>query len=190
LPDNGPYRVATIDIPWAAEPEGDAERAAGRGYWPYPTLTIEQACALPVGKIMADDSILWMWVTNFILVRGLHLRILKAWGDFEPKTLITWPKEKAGHGIWLRGQTEHVVMAVRGKPVVTLTKQTTLLRGAVREHSEKPVEFYDLVESLCPAPRYVDLFSRYRHNDKWDCHGDEAPPHPLDIPPCLRRTAP
>jgi len=32
------------------------------------------------------------------------------------------------------------------------------------------------VESLCPAPRYADLFSRYRHNDKWDCHGDEAPP--------------
>jgi hypothetical protein len=28
---------------------------------------------------------------------------------------------------------------------------------------------------LCPAPRYADLFSRYRHNDKWDCHGDEAP---------------
>jgi N6-adenosine-specific RNA methylase IME4 len=39
----------------------------------------------------------------------------------------------------------------------------------------KPAEFYDLVESLCPAPRYADIFSRYRHNDKWDCHGDEAP---------------
>ena len=32
------------------------------------------------------------------------------------------------------------------------------------------------IESLCPAPRYADLFSRYRHNDKWDCHGNEAPP--------------
>jgi hypothetical protein len=35
----------------------------------------------------------------------------------------------------------------------------------------------ELVESLCPAPRYADLFSRYRHNDKWDCYGDEAPPY-------------
>jgi N6-adenosine-specific RNA methylase IME4 len=46
---------------------------------------------------------------------------------------------------------------------------------ATARHSLKPKEFYDLVESLCPAPRYADLFSRYRHNDKWDCHGDEAP---------------
>jgi hypothetical protein len=72
----------------------------------------------------------------------------------------------------------------------------------------KPVEFYELVESLCPAPRYADLFSRYQHNDKWDCHGDQAPtaepdpgtmpdlaeePDPGEMPPnpdFLRRTAP
>jgi N6-adenosine-specific RNA methylase IME4 len=66
-------------------------------------------------------------------------------------------------------------MAVRGKPVVTLGGQSTLLWAPVREHSQKPREFYDLIESLCPAPRYADLFSRYKHNDKWDCHGDQAP---------------
>ena len=67
-------------------------------------------------------------------------------------------------------------MAVRGKPIVTLTNQTTLLHAPVRAHSQKPVEFYDLVELLCPAPRYADLFSRYRHNERWDCHGDQSPP--------------
>jgi N6-adenosine-specific RNA methylase IME4 len=80
-----------------------------------------------------------------------------------------------GMGDWLRGQTEHCIMAVRGKPIVTLTNQTTLLHAPVRAHSQKPPEFYDFVEKLCPAPRYADLFSRYRHNDKWDCHGAEAP---------------
>ena len=108
-------------------------------------------------------------------------------GGFEPKTILTWAKDKMGTGDWLRGQTEHVVMAVRGKPIVTLTNQThAAARAPVRGHSQKPVEFYDLVESLCPAPRYADLFSRYRHNDKWDCHGDEAPSDDvgdgLDIP--------
>jgi hypothetical protein len=59
------------------------------------------------------------------------------------------------------------------------------MRGAVlhlkeaaaqfREWQGKPLEFYDFVEKLCPAPRYAYLFSRYRHNEKWDCHGDEAP---------------
>ena len=192
LPGRGPYRVGTIDIPWAYEPDGDADRAAHRGAWPYPTITIEQACALPVGSIMHDDSILWLWVTNFILARGLHLPVLRAWG-FEPKTIVTWEKDSTSTGIWLTGQTEHVVMAARGKPLVTLTNQTTLLRGPVRDHSVKPREFYDLVESLCPAARYADLFSRYRHNDKWDCHGDEAPANPSnmpDTPAFLRRAAP
>lgn len=65
-------------------------------------------------------------------------------------------------------------MATRGRPTVTLTNQTTVLHGPMRKHSEKPTEFYDFVERLCPAPRYCDLFSRYRHNEKWDCHGDES----------------
>jgi N6-adenosine-specific RNA methylase IME4 len=87
-------------------------------------------------------------------------------------------------------------MAVRGKPVVQSANLTTLLKGPfhpVRKnaHSAKPVEFYDFIEKLCPAPRYADLFSRYRHNDRWDCHGDEAPPADPggmpDIPAFLRR---
>jgi N6-adenosine-specific RNA methylase IME4/ParB-like chromosome segregation protein Spo0J len=174
LPGNGLYRVASTDIPWASEPDGDADRAAHRGYWPFPTMTIEQACALPVGSIMHADSVLWLWVTNFILAQGLHLQVLREWG-FEPKTILTWVKDSFGNGAWLRGQTEHAIMAVRGKPVVELTNQSTVLHAPARGHSVKPPEFYDFVEKLCPAPRYVDLFSRYRHNDKWDCHGDEAP---------------
>ena len=118
-------------------------------------------------------------MTNFIWVRGLHVPVLRAWG-LEPKTGMTWPKDRVGRGYWLKGQTEHLVMAVRGKPVVTLTDQTTLLQGPFTLvhkgiHSAKPKEAYTFIESLCPAPRYADLFSRYRHNDKWDCHGNEAP---------------
>jgi len=80
-----------------------------------------------------------------------------------------------GCGDWLRGQTEHCIMAVRGKPVVTLTNQTISLHAPVRAHSEKPPEFYHLVESLCPAPRYAELFARsIRPN--WDSHGDEVRP--------------
>ncbi len=101
--------------------------------------------------------------------------VLDAWG-FKQKTILTWAKDRMGTGDWLRGQTEHCLLAVRGKPVVELTNQTTLLHGPLRANSQKPVEFYDFIERLCPAPRYAYLFSRYGHNEKWDCHGDEAPP--------------
>jgi N6-adenosine-specific RNA methylase IME4 len=65
-------------------------------------------------------------------------------------------------------------MAVRGNPRVLLTNQTTLLHGPVRKHSQKPDEFYQLVESLCPARRYAYLFSR-DEREGWDMHGDDLP---------------
>jgi N6-adenosine-specific RNA methylase IME4 len=170
LPGNGPYRVIVCDVAWPYEKRD--EDPSQRGALPYLTISLADICKLPVPSIAAPDCILWFWVTNH------HLReaftVLDAWG-FEQKTILTWAKDKMGCGDWLRGQTEHCLMCIRGKPIVTLTNQTTVLHAPVRGHSVKPVEFYDLVESLCPAPRYADLFSRYRHNDKWDCHGDEAP---------------
>jgi ParB/RepB/Spo0J family partition protein len=168
LPGNGPYRVTVVDLPWPYEQRVDDP--SHRAVHPYPTMSIAQMCALPVPTIMHHDSILWLWTTNYYMRHAYD--VLDAWG-FAPKTILTWAKDRMGNGDWLRGQ--HCILAVRGKPVVTLTNQTTLLHAPVRGHSAKPREFYDLVESLCPAARYADLFSRYRHNDKWDCHGDEAP---------------
>jgi N6-adenosine-specific RNA methylase IME4 len=170
LPGNGPYRVIVADVPWPYERRD--EDPSHRGRRPYVTMSIADICAVKVSDIAYADSILWFWVTNHHMREAFQ--VLDAWG-FEQKTMLTWAKDKMGMGDLLRGQTEHCLFATRGKPVVTLTNQTTLLHAPVRGHSEKPREFYDLVESLCPAPRYADLFSRYRHNEKWDCHGDEAP---------------
>jgi N6-adenosine-specific RNA methylase IME4 len=180
LPNRGPYRAGMVDIPWAYEP--DDENAAERGVLPYPTLSIEQACTLPVASILQEDCVVGMWVTNFVLSGGLHRVVLDAWG-LEGKTVVTWPKDRCGRGHWAKGQTEHLVIATRGKPVVTLTNQTTLLNGPFHlvqkdAHSAKPVEAYTYFENLYPAPRYFDLFSRYQHNERWDPHGDQAPkPH-------------
>ena len=78
-----------------------------------------------------------------------------------------------GTGNWLRGRTEHCILAVRGKPTVNLTNQTTVLEAPMRSDSEKPEAFYTMVEKLCPAPRYADLFSRKKRKE-WDGHGDEC----------------
>jgi N6-adenosine-specific RNA methylase IME4 len=187
LPMGGPYRVVTCDVPWPSEP--DDPDPSHRGYWPFPTMSITELCALDVASILHADSVLWFWTTNF------HMRhaytVLDAWRFHQTPTILTWAKDRAGRGQRLLGQTEHAIMAVRGKPVLTLTDQTTLLRAPVRKPlGRKPPEFYDLVEKLCPAPRFADMFSRYRHNDRWDCHGDEAPA-PVDdddIPDFLDRS--
>jgi N6-adenosine-specific RNA methylase IME4 len=87
--------------------------------------------------------------------------VLAAW-FIRHRTILTWSNDSMCTGDWLRGQTEHCLMAVRGKPVVTLSNQTTLLNAPMREHSRKPDEFYALVEGLCPAPLNgrLELFAR------------------------------
>ena len=156
LPD-GRFRVIVADPPWKydARAEDPSHRAAN----PYPQMSLEDICALPVIERAHDDAVLWLWTTNS------HMRdafsVLDAWG-FRHRTILTWAKDRMGTGDWLRGQTEHCLMAVRGQPVVTLTNQTTLLHAPMREHSRKPDEFYALVESLCPAPLdgRLELFAR------------------------------
>jgi N6-adenosine-specific RNA methylase IME4 len=174
LPGRGPYRVIVIDPPWLYNKrDEDPSHDGGR---PYPSMSIDEIRATKVASIAHKDCVLWLWVTNHHMREAFTL--LDAWG-FQQKTILTWAKERRGGGVgdWLLGQTEHCLMAARGKPTVTLSNQTTLLRAPRPRgaHSRKPVEFYDFVESLCPAPRYADIFSRYRHNEHWDVHGDEAP---------------
>jgi len=131
-------------------------------------MSIDAICALPLPQVAHADCILWLWITNHHLVRYAH-RVLDAWG-FVEKTILTWVKDRFGTGDWLRGQTEHCIMAVRGRPVVELTNQSTALFGPLRADSQKPDQF---VESLCPAPRYAYFFSRAQR-DRWDMHGDEV----------------
>jgi N6-adenosine-specific RNA methylase IME4 len=157
LPGRGPYRVIVADPPWPYERRD--EDPSHRAVLPYPTMSIEQICAINVA-----------WVTNH------HLReaftVLDAWG-FVQMTMLTWAKDKMGFGDWLRGQTEQCMLAIRGKPVVRLTNETTLLQAPMRAHSQKPDEFYEMVERLCPAPRYATLFHRGPTRLNWDGHGDE-----------------
>jgi hypothetical protein len=61
LPQRGPYRVIVADLPWPYETcSVDPTRLA-----PFPTMSIADMCALPVGSIAHDDSILWLWTINF-----------------------------------------------------------------------------------------------------------------------------
>jgi N6-adenosine-specific RNA methylase IME4 len=170
IPSRGPYRVIVIDPPWPSEPDAAAVPEA-RAYFPYPTMTIQQICDVPVASIAHDDCVVWLWVTNF------HMRYafqaLDAWG-FKEKTILTWVKDKMGQGQRLRGKTEHCILATRGKPLLDLTNQTTAFDGRVRHHSQKPLEFYTMVETLCPASRYAEFFARGPGRACWDGHGDQA----------------
>ena len=154
----GPFQVIVADPPWRYE--------SGNSL-PYPTMDIEEIKAMPVAEIADENAILWLWATN------AHLRVafdvVEAWG-FEYRTMLTWVKDRMGTGEWLRGQTEHCMLAVRGKPVFLHGSHTTVLEAVRREHSRKPEEFYALVEATSPGGK-VELFCR-QHRAGWQVYGN------------------
>jgi N6-adenosine-specific RNA methylase IME4 len=164
----GPFRVIVADPPWFYARANDPSHRTGN---PYPSLTVAEICAMPVAELAADDCILWLWVTNANMRNAFV--VIDKWG-FQERSILTWVKPGIKCGEWLRGQTEHCILAVRGRPIVTLTNQATVLHAAApeRQHSRKPEEFYRLVESLCPGSK-VEPFCRHPRPG-WAAHGDEA----------------
>jgi N6-adenosine-specific RNA methylase IME4 len=166
LPD-GRFRVIVVDPPWHYDTRADD--ATHRASIPYPSMNLDEIRGLDIASRAHDDCVLWLWTTNSHIPHAFE--IVEGWG-FTYKTMLTWTKDRMGAGDWLRGQTEHCLMAVRGKPTITLTNQTTFLKGPLREHSRKPDEFYALVESLCPGSK-LEMFSRHER-EGWTCHGNEV----------------
>lgn len=93
---------------------------------------------------------------------------MKAWG-FRYKTNIVWYKirqdggpDGRGVGFYFRNVTELVLFGVRGymRTLQPGRKQVNILMSRKREHSRKPDELYDIIESCSPGP-YLELFARH-----------------------------
>jgi len=164
---SGVYSVVCVDPPWRYA-KNRVDDDTQRGQTPYPTMSEEEIAAIKIPAM--DNCILWLWTTNAHLVTGEASRILYAWG-FEPKTMLTWVKPGLGLGEWLRGRTEHVILAVKGHPVMQVPIPSTVLEAPVGEHSQKPELFYKMVEACCPGPK-IEMFAR-QVREGWVQNGAE-----------------
>jgi len=161
----GKYSVIVIDPPWPYGTEYNSENR--RIASPYPEMGLDEIMTLPVP--FADDCIVFLWTTHRFMHDAYH--ILGTW-ELKPKVIITWVKNRMGMGVWLRSITEFCIMAVKGNPTINLTNQTTVINGKVREHSRKPDEFYNMVDSLCGGKK-LDMFAREGRKG-WRAWGNET----------------
>jgi N6-adenosine-specific RNA methylase IME4 len=177
----GRRRFATIlaDPPWQFTNRTGKMAPEHRRLSRYSTMTLDQILELRVASIAADTAHLYLWVPNALLPEGLA--VMQAWG-FNYKTNLIWHKVRKdggsdgrGVGFYFRNVTEMILFGVRGKNARTLKPgrtQVNYLATRKREHSRKPDEQYQLIESCSPGP-YLELFARGTRPN-WKTWGNQA----------------
>ena len=173
------FRTILADPPWQFENRTGKMAPEHKRLSRYPTMTLNDVCTLPVEQLAEDTAHLYLWVPNALLPDGL--RVMASWG-FKYKSNIVWYKirkdggpDRRGVGFYFRNVTEVLLFGVRGKNARTLApgrSQENIISTRKREHSRKPDEQYDLIESCSPGKR-LELFARGPRKG-WTVWGNQA----------------
>ena len=174
----GGFPTILADPPWRFQNRTGKVAPEHRRLDRYDTMTLDDICGMPVAGSAADDAHLYLWVPNALLPEGLA--VMQAWG-FRYVSNLVWAKRRKdggpdgrGVGFYFRNVTELILFGVRGsmRTLEPGRRQVNMIETRKREHSRKPDEAYDLIESCSPGP-YLELFARYPR-EGWTVWGNEA----------------
>jgi N6-adenosine-specific RNA methylase IME4 len=166
------FPVIYADPPWRFEPYSvDTTGALADDH--YATMPLEAIKGLDVPA--TDDAVLFLWATQPMLPHALET--MAAWG-FAYKSHFVWAKDRIGTGYWNRNKHEVLLVGTRGSiPAPTPgTQASSVIVAPVREHSEKPAIFHELIEAYYPTLPRIELFARGPARPGWAVWGAEAIP--------------
>ena len=185
------FAVVAADPPWKFRDKLSKKRGAASQYKSVMTLDEMKTFALPP---LRDDAALFIW--RVAAMESDARELMAAWG-FTYKSELVWikladprhrgqrtldsddepwaeRKRRLGMGRIVRHEHEICLIGVRGKPKILDRGVRSTFRASAGRHSEKPVEFFHIVERLYAGP-YVELFAR-QQRDGWTCIGNEVKP--------------
>jgi len=180
---NNKYNVIYADPPWSYSNKNTGGTNESGAQNKYDIMTNEDICNIPIPDIIEKDSVLFLWATVPLLPEAFV--VMDAWG-FKYKTMLTWRKIMSlGMGYWFRGQTEHLLLGVKGKVKAFNMQKANFHQCKVGKHSQKPHYFRELisksVENSFKDPKKVELFARSRDGmfpdieyEGWDVWGNEV----------------
>jgi N6-adenosine-specific RNA methylase IME4 len=164
--------VLVADPPWKF---GDGLSGQRGAVHKYPVMSVDRIARYRI-PVMADHAMLFMWRVSAMLEEALF--VCRAWG-FRPYGEIVWVKETRsgkphfGMGHVVRAAHESCLIGVRGKRIAPVhMNERSVFRGIVREHSEKPDQFYNLIERMYPDAVKCELFAR-RMREGWCQEGNQ-----------------
>lgn len=196
----GGFPVLLADPPWQYEArsvKGEG-KAAQRHYTCMPTEDIK---ALPVSLLAADNAALLLWCTWPMLAHWLpvgnawgfrYSGLAWEWLKFNPRT----GKYAFGPGYGTRKNLEPCLLFTKGSPSMRAEMPADMfglgskpegvrsvrdfmqwwpldaIRAMRREHSRKPPDQYERIETMFDGP-YVELFSR-SNRPGWTSWGNEV----------------
>lgn len=173
------YQVIYCDPPWAYNQRANTDRLRGGAMRHYPVMKTDEICALKVGEIAAQSSMLFMWATFPCLPDAM--RVIEAWGFQYCTVAFNWVKLNPvdngiffGIGHYTKSNAEVCLLARRGKaikPAVNTVSQVII--SPRMEHSRKPDEARRRIEQMYPNNSRVELFAR-RRSPGWDVFGNEV----------------
>ena len=174
----GGFSTILADPPWRFTNRTGKVAPEHRRLDRYSTMSLEAIMALDVASVASANAHLYLWVPNALLPDGLA--VMQAWG-FRYVSNLVWAKRRKdggpdgrGVGFYFRNVTELLLFGVRGslRTLAPGRSQVNMIETRKREHSRKPDEQYDLIESCSPGP-HLELFARHPRPG-WVVWGDES----------------
>lgn len=167
------YNIIYCDPPWSYNDQGCQGTMANH----YKGMKLEDIKSLPINKITAEDSILFLWATYPMLQEALD--VINAWGFIYKSIAFQWVKMNKikktpfyGLGRWTRGNTEPCLLATKGKPKRVSASVFQLIFAPRRKHSQKPdITREKIIQLVGNLPR-IELFAT-KKMDGWDSIGYE-----------------
>ncbi len=175
----GKFGAILADPPWEFQNSTGKVAPKHKRLKRYETMSLEEIKLMPVSRLSANKSHLYLWVPNAFIKEGIE--VMEEWG-FKYKTNIVWHKirkdggpDGRGVGFYFRNTTELVLFGVKGTKVRTLKPgrtQVNIIRTRKREHSRKPDELYKIIEKCSWGP-FLELFARGKRKG-WTSWGDQS----------------
>jgi N6-adenosine-specific RNA methylase IME4 len=139
---------------------------------PFPTMSVDEICALPVSSLADKNCELYLWTTQKYLPDVF--RVIDDWGFKYKQTLIWCKPPRCGLGGAYTPTNEFLILARKGKKPKAKRILTTwfLIKRPHNHHSEKPAFFRDMIASVTNSPR-IELFARQK-TEGWDVWGNEV----------------
>lgn len=166
----GEYDVIYADPPWRYNDKcEDGAIQSGGAEKHYPTMSIQELCDMEVPA--ADNAVLFLWVTSPLLEECFA--VIKAW-RFKYKASFVWDKVKHNMGHYNSVRHEFLLICTKGSKTPEHVKLFDSVQSIERtKHSTKPEEFRDIIETLYPSGKKLELFAR-KTTDGWTTYGNET----------------